>query len=526
LKQPDVVVIGAGHNSLIASAYLARCGMSVLVLEKHEFPGGGAVSREVTLPGFLHDTHATAPGLLQGSPIVTHDELGLLSKYGLKFIEPKIFTMSAFADGDTLVWYQDLDATCREIAKYSQKDAESYRSIVKYINSVVPLFGLGMIRPPASFGNFVSFLEKTPFGNDLLVTMLKSAYDVVCERMEHPKVRMALLKRYMVTLCHPEEKGTGLNMLFVMASIHAHGLPIVEGGSQNLTRATIRCLEANGGEIRLGTAVKRVINKGGEARSVELEDGSTVVARKAVLASIHPHYLGSMVQGLDTALVERAKLTVSSYFATFMVHLALQEAPQWKAGELVNQCTQIDLIDALNFKDFRRMYDEPRWGQIAPSFCSGASVATIHDPSRAPAGKHVLASYTFVPYDLENGGPERWDEVKGAYCEEVIAGLARYAPNLTGANIMARYAESPLDLQRYSASFTGGDVNGLSMSLYQSMGMRPTPELSQYRVPGANGLYLTGPYMHPGGGLAGGGRAVAMRMLEDMKIDSGKVFRI
>jgi len=309
-KQYDVVVVGAGHNSLIAAAYLARCGVGVLVLEKHDYPGGGAVSRELTLPGFKHDTHATAALLLQSSPVVIQDELGLLSKYGLEFARlPTHNEMTVFSDGDSLVWYRDLDRTCQEIAKYSQKDAESYRKVVQFVQSVMPVMGMSMARPPVSFGSFMSFLEKAPFGSELIIAMMKSAYEVVIERFEHPKVRMALLKRSMVSCCNPEERGTGLNILFVMGAVHHFPMAMVAGGMQGLTASTVRCIEDHGGEVRLNSAVKRLVRSEGRVRSVEMTDGSVISARKAVVASIHPHDLGDMVSGLDEGLVERTKQT-------------------------------------------------------------------------------------------------------------------------------------------------------------------------------------------------------------------------
>jgi phytoene dehydrogenase-like protein len=233
-----------------------------------------------------------------------------------------------------------------------------------------------------------------------------------------------------------------------------------------------------------------------------------------------------MVEGLDAGLLARARATSPSYFGTIMVHAALSEAPRWKAGDIVNQCSQVDLIDSTDFEDFRHMYDGPRWGVVSDRFCTGVPLATNHDPTRAPQGKHIISSYSFVPYSLKDGGAKRWDEIKAAYGEWTLRKIGEYAPNVSGKNILGHAVESPLDLERYSVSYTGGDVGGLAASLHQMMGMRPTPELSQYRVPGAKGLYLTGPFMHPGGGIGGGGRAVAIRMMEDLKIGYDKVIRV
>lgn len=521
----DIVVVGAGHNTLTTAAYLARSGLSVLVLEKNAQAGGGAFSREATLPGFVHDMHATGVGHLQTHPILTQDELGLTSKYGLEFAYTPINAMSLFPDGDTLANYTDLDKTCQEIAKYSQKDADAYRKMVKFMEGVLPLIGMSMTRPPVSFGNFVGLLEKVPFGNDLMLAMMKSAYDIVIQMFEHPKVRMHFLKWAADTSCGPEEKTTGLNMLFLMGGSHAHPIGVTVGGTQSLTRAMIACIEAHGGEVRLNAPVKRVINKGGEAKSVEMADGSVISAKRAVLASIHPHCLGDMVEGLDARLVQRARETSPGSFGTMTVHAALDSQPTWNVGERPNQAFCTNIIGTTDFEEFRRVFDDLRYGAIPKTFIGGVIVNSIFDKTRAPAGKHTLYCYVFSPSKLKDGGVERWDAIKEERTESIMQELAKYAPGLSGANVLARTSETPLDMVRHSPSFQGGDIMGLGSYLYQSLGMRPTPELSQYRVPGASGLYLAGPFMHPGGGIVGGGRAAAIRIMEDLKVDYTKIIR-
>ena len=238
----DIVIVGAGHNNLAAAAYLARCGLGVLVLEKNAEAGGGAISRELTLPGFVHDVHATGVAHLQSHPILTNDELGLLSKYGLKFAYPKAFYCTLFDDGDSITTFTDLDRTCNDIARYSQKDAERYREMVKFMEAVGPMIAMSLGRPPVSFGSFVGFLEKTPFGNDLILAMMKSAYDVVVENFEHPKVRIHFLKWAAEAVCAPEEKTTGINMFFLIGGSHSHpaGAVVLDAGDHGAPGRRIR----------------------------------------------------------------------------------------------------------------------------------------------------------------------------------------------------------------------------------------------------------------------------------------------
>jgi len=521
----DIVVVGAGHNTLTTAAYLASCGLNVLVLEKNDQAGGGAISKSVTLPGYVHDLHATGIAHLQVHPIVTHDELKLLSKFGLQFVYPESSFMTVFDDGETIACFKDLDRTCAELAKFSERDAVRYRQMVKFMEGVMPMIGMSMARPPASFGNFVSFLEKLPIGRELVLAMLKSAYDVITENFEHPKIQIHFLKWAGETLCGPEEKTTGINMFFLLGGSHTHPGAAVVGGTQNLTNSMIRCIEHHGGTIRVDSPVKRINNSKGYSKSVELMDGTIVEARKAIVAGIHPHLLGEMVEGLDKDLVSAARKTTSSGFANLMVHLALDEAVKWHAGELPNNCLTANLVDYRGMNEFRKVFDGLKYGELPKLFMAGVALHSNYDSTRAPAGKHTLYCNAFVPFDLADGGAARWDDFKESRADWMMQSLRRYCPNLEGKNILARYVQSPLDQQRHSPSFKRGDIMGLGSFIYQSLGLRPTADLAQYAVPGAKGLYLSGPFMHPGGGITGGGRAVAMKIMEDLGIKYDSVIR-
>lgn len=524
-KKYDIVVVGAGHNTLTAAAYLARCGLSVLVLERNSYAGGGAVSRQVTLPGFVHDTHATNVNLLQRHPLLAKDELGLLAKFGLKFSFPKISYMTIFDDATSLACYMDRDKSYEEIARYSTKDAEAYRSMVKFIEGLGPMVGMTLARPPVSFGALVSMLERIPGGDELVRAMLLSGYDVINERFEHPKVRMHFLRWAGEMLISPFEKTSGMALLLLIGAAHSSPGGVAIGGTQKLTDALIQSIEHDGGEVRVNCAVRRVINTNGTAKTIELEDGQRITATKAVIAAIHPHLLGEMVEGLDDGLVQRAKRTKVAPYGGMSIHAALNERPNWIVGDQPHECMSINLIDYTSFEDFERSFDDLRYKQIPKSFNCYANVHTNHDPTRAPQGKHILNVFKWGPYELKDGGAARWDDIRESYADSVLERLRRFAPNLGGDNILARHIETPLDHSRHSPSFQRGDITGLAAYTAQMFGMRPTVELSQYGVPGAEGLYLAGPFMHPGGGLMGGGRPLAIRIMEQLKVNYESVIR-
>src|SRR3984893_17615491 len=150
----DVVAMGAGHNGLVAAAYLAKAGKKVLVLERKPWPGGGVVTREINTPGYWHDEHSSVHIMIQGNPLIRHDELGLLSKFGLKYAYNTPYAM-IFPDQSTLIAYRDLDKTCEQIARLSMRDAETYRRFAQRAIEFLPMIGAGMYVPPTPLGAMV-----------------------------------------------------------------------------------------------------------------------------------------------------------------------------------------------------------------------------------------------------------------------------------------------------------------------------------------------------------------------------------
>jgi phytoene dehydrogenase-like protein len=260
-------------------------------------------------------------------------------------------------------------------------------------------------------------------------------------------------------------------------------------------------------------------------RSVRTAAGDILTASKGVVAGIHPHLLGDMIEGIDPALAAKAKTVKLNDFGGIVINCALREAPKWTIGASPDSCLYINMFAEDSLRDLRKYCDALRLGEMPDAPIAVVSNHTNFDPTRAPEGHHTLYVFSWAPGVFAEGGMEKWDELKEKRADEVMAWLRGYAPNLDESNILARHVASPLDHQKHSPSFQRGDYTGGAMYLFQMMGMRPIPELAQYAVPGAEGLYLAGPAMHPGGGVTGGGRPVAIRIMEDMGIDYSSVIR-
>ncbi|WP_428384318.1 phytoene desaturase family protein [Nevskia ramosa] len=517
-QQYDVVVAGGGSNSLSAAAYLAKAGMSVCVLDKNPVIGGGLVNRELTEPGFQHEPHATGLIIVMANPMIKEDELGLKSKFGLRFFTPEKTIATVYDDETWMSTCVSLDKTCEAIAKFSQKDAETYRAFVTRVVMMAPLLKSAMFKPPIPYGQFAMMLDQSPLGQELLRGMMMSCSAIFDEMFESEKVKIHFMKWMGIFLLHPDARGTGLMFYTATAVAHTQEESGVYGGVQAFSDALGKCIEHHGGVIRTNTWVKKILVSGGKATGVELADGEQILAKKAVIGAIHPHLLGDMVAGLDPDMVAEAKRCELSSHTGVMTHWALHEAPKYKCPE-VNDALLVQAVPS-KLADMKQVFDDVGAGRLPTRLAAILAHMTVHDPSRAPAGKHTLYFFNFAPKVLKDGG---WShEAAERVREWMMQEYRKYTTNMGPENIIAGMSESPADQNEWSPSFAGGDFMGIGMFQHQLMGRRPTPRLAQYAVPGADGLYLTGPFMHPGGAITGGGRATAMKIMEDLGIDSSK----
>ncbi|UCV17797.1 phytoene desaturase family protein [Ferribacterium limneticum] len=513
-EMTDIIVVGAGHNSLTAAAYLAKHGLSVLVLERNDHIGGGVVTEELTVPGFHHDTHSIIHQYIQMNPMIDKDELGLLSKFGLKYLEAPYMFSSVFEDGSIIQMGQDLEMSCASIAVHSERDAKAYRDFIHKTYEILPMVQHALFNPPMPFGGFMALLEQSPLGRELMGDMLGSAYDLALKYFENEKVQMHLLRYAAEAMMGPESKGTGLLLFITAAALHAKNARYPEGGSGHLSLAIQRCIEHYGGKIMLNSSVKRLIMSGDKATGVELDDGRVFHAKKAVLASVHPKNLNDFVGGRLTPEIQAdiKNLKPSDYVA-FNTHYALKEPLRYKVHPEALANTFGIEIQPANMMELRQMFDEFRYNKLPEHLSVIGCVPSNFDKKRCPEGNAVLYLYMFAPSKLVNGD---WDEIKMQVADRMLETYRQIAENLTDDNIIARHVDSPKDMAKHSASFVGGDIMSLGMHLFQFMGRRPTPDLASYRVPGVSGLYLVGPFMHPGGGVMGGGRPVAIRVMADL----------
>lgn len=526
MSQYDIVAMGAGHNGLVAAAYLAKAGKKVLVLERKPYPGGGVSTQQLNTPGYWHDEHSSVHIMIQGNPMIRQDELGLIAKHGLKYHYSPVPHATLFPDQSVLYTYKDVDKTCESFAKVSKKDAETYRQFVKMSSDILKVFMPGLYSPPPPLGELVAMLDRTDEGRLMLEYMTRDCLSLVNDLYESDKVKIHLLRLVSENLQHPNELGTGMGVLLMPGIIHTYGVSQPIGGSGKLTESLVRCIESMGGEVRCNAEVAQILTSGGRATGVRMTDGEQILAKDAVIGAIHPHVVRKFVDGVPEPVLKKAERTQLAPFSIMVSHYDLKENAQYYADDQVGYATMLEFMATDNLNEMLADFDDLKRGLITERrLCAGGD-ESIGDKTRVPAGAGMFHGITFAPYKVtdKRWSGQHWDEFKEEIGDLSLAHYRKFVKNLTADNIIARKIVSPVDLERSSPnSMMRGDLHGVAPYFHMSAGARPTQDLGQYTVPGVERLYLAGPFQHPGGGVYGAGRATAIKMFEELGMDFGSV---
>jgi phytoene dehydrogenase-like protein len=518
---PDAIVVGAGHNGLIAAAYLARAGWKVLVLERNDEIGGAVRSAEVTRPGFVHDLFATNLNLFLGSPV--HAELGSeLERHGLRYAHsPRPFA-NLFADGGALRVWADAERTLAGLRDHDPRDADGWRRLGdRYARLAPALFAAYASVMPS--GELVTALRGlSPGGAADLVRLLASSPGGLAGEYLHSPQARALLTCWGLHLDFaPAVKGGALFPFLEAFTDQSVGMSIAQGGASHLPDALRGLIEQAGGEVRTGADVARVHVAGGRAQRIELASGEHITARRAVIANLTPAVLyGRLLAGQATGRAARAGARRYRYGpATMMVHLALSGPAPWTAGDDLREFAYLHIAPLS--EDLSATYDAAQRGLLPsdPLLIVGQSSAV--DPTRAPAGGHVLwVQVRTLPAavrgdaagTLAGGGDLSWDALAEPFADRVMAKLERYAPGL-GERVLARRVLSPADLERSNPNLVGGDSLGGSMHPRQNFVLRPFPGVRPFGT-GVRDLHMVGAATWPGAGVnALSGYHLAQRLI-------------
>lgn len=483
--------------------------------------GGGVVTKEVTVPGFKHDLASVVHGALMPNPMIHRDELELVSKYGLKYIQPDPQLAIIFPDDRALVFYRDIHKTCESIAQFSERDAEKYPKYIERATEVLKMSGVIFYSPPPTFGAMVSLMDSSEMGREYLRVVMSSAHDMAEEWFESEQMKIAISRWASEMMVGPVENGTGA-YAFGIPLIHRWGMAYPEGGSGMLSETLAACLKDKGGQIKLSSPIKAIKVEGGEAKGVILDNGEEILAEKAVISNLNAKQLFLEMlkpELLPEGFQEKVRRLKPSTFQGMLQALALDEAPRYRAGGDVNKASMVEISPFL--EDYLRAFDEFRYG-VPSTIMPMMVVATLFDSTRAPQGKHTMYLYHYEPYNLKDGGAAKWDKIKQEVANGILETLRRHTTNMGAENILGRWIHTPLDIERYNPSFVHGDIGHLGAFVTQFFGNRPLPGWGKYKTP-VKKLYMCGSSTHPGGAVTGGGRAAVQVIMEDLGIDFRKV---
>jgi phytoene dehydrogenase-like protein len=508
----DAVIVGGGHNGLVAAAYLARAGRKVLVLERREILGGCAVTEEIW-PGYRVSTGAYLVSLMQ-ERIVSELDLPRFG-YQVDAKDPAFF--SVFPDGRHFFMWQDRNRTLEEIRKFSRHDAEAYPAYEDQIERLSRVVESLLLATPPQFPpggpldivDYVKVLARVyRLGRGDLVPLVKiftqSAAEFLDEWFESSELKVTLATDGVIGANGgPRSPGTAYILLHhSMGGVAGHrGLwGFVRGGIGEVAASIAGSARSAGAEIRTSAVVEKIVIREGRACGVVLAGGEEIEAA-TVASNLDPPTTFLKLVGereLEPEFVRAIRL-YRTEGTSMKFNLALRGLPEFTAlpdapgpqhRATMHICPSIDYVE--------RAWDDAKYGRPSAEPLLELTLPTMYDPSLAPPGRHILGIFLqYAPYTLAEGA---WDELREPYTAQVLDLVARYAPNIHSI-VEHVQALSPLDLER-RFGITGGNIFHGEMSLDQMFVMRPVAGWARYRTP-IGGLYLCGSGAHPGGGVMG-----------------------
>ncbi len=529
----DAVVIGGGHNGLVAAAYLARAGVRTLLVEARAELGGMALTAEidgVRAPMLAHTVGRFRPRIAR--------DLGLQGR--VKLIEPEIRTFAPHPDGGALTLWRDPKKTAQELAARRGGDelAQGYLKLDGRLRRIGAYFEqvLDGVPPDLDGGKSVAellagFAYRAPFtslaegdGREILRMLPMSAVDLVREYVSDEHLVSVLSWRAAIyNAVGPMSPGTGATLLFDGitgdgADGGAAGQTVVAiGGPGALAGALADAARGFGAEIRTGASVAAITERDGRVTGVALANGDEIAA-PIVLSTLDPKrtLLGLLgVESTGPDLRRRLRATRSTG-VTAKLNLLVDRLPAFTAagkGESAEQLLRGRIVIAPSVLGTEKAFDASKYGEMSETPVVEALIPTLIDPSLAPDGRHIISAVVqYAPENLKGG----WsDEARKTLADRAIAVLESVAPGI-GGRVVARQLITPADLAKDWGS-SGGHAMHINEGFDQFAQWRPLYGIGRYGTP-IEGLYLSGAGTHPGGGVTGApGANAAEQLIRDLR---------
>lgn len=505
MNRYDAIVIGAGQNGLTCACYLAKAGLSVLVLEQYHAIGGMTISEELTLPGFQSDVHATGYQLANISPVPVDLDL---AGHGVELIEPERVYAHAFPDGRAIVVERDLDRTISALEPWSSHDASACRHLFELFAQERPNVVRGMFTTPPGFAATAQALASAPGGMAQERFSLQSVRSWANETFETEAIRSLFGAFGLFVGSAPDDAGGAEIAWLFGALLQQTGNNLVRGGMHQVTLALGKVLAEHGGQIRTGATVDKILVDTNRATGVRLSSGEEFAAARVVVSCTDPaqlvhRFLGPEVVGKEIAA---AMETYEWGDATMVMYVALDQPVEFAAGLELRQAAHVHLTPP-SIGAMATSANQCRAGQLPDTPLIVAWNESTIDPSRAPVGNCLMKFVVLgVPWQIAGDATGKvdarnWDDAKEPYAAHLLEMIERdYLPGLR-SHILKAVPHSPVDMHRKLRTAVHGTISHGAMLPYQKGSMRPVPGLGQYRTPVPN-VYLGDSGCHPGAGVS------------------------
>ncbi len=500
----DVVVIGAGHQGLVAAVTLAEAGLDVVVVERADRPGGAIASGDATGTGATHDLWASNMNLFLGSPFFGAHAADLAAK-GLEFVASDQPYASAFPDGTSVRVDRDRAATEAMWADHDPRDLDGWRQLEALFDDFTaayfPLYGNPIGTPAGLAGAWPVYRRRGMAGSAELLQILLSTTRGLAQRYFSSPEAASLLAAWGMHLDYaPDVAGGATFPLLECFLDQRNGMALVRGGAGRLPQAMADLLVDRGGTLRLGAPVERVDVTASGATGVLLADGSRIGARVGVLSTV---VLPVLVRDLlaPEVVPPGVRDTAGRYRfgpGTAMVHLVLDGPLPWADARLADY-SYVHLGPYLD--DMARTYQQALAGVVPDEPLLVVGQTSTVDPTRAPEGRHVVwvQARMYPGRILGDAGATgsrdlsdlSWDEAGPVLRDRIVAKIERHAPG-TSARVVASAVMTPADLAAANPNLVGGDSVAGSHQLDQFLlrpgpGRGPLPQRDPAPLPGRGG---------------------------------------
>jgi phytoene dehydrogenase-like protein len=497
----DGIIIGAGHHGLILGSYLAMAGLNILLVDRRLRYGGGLSTEEATVPGFYHNLHSINHFHITETP--WFKDLNLADR--VTYITPRYELGQPHLDGTALVFGRDLEETLANVARFSKKDAATFREWNRRAEEITRrIFLPERYSEPLHQIEREVLLAKSPIGRDFLEVTKRQPLDVVKELFENEHVQLLFLFKVSLfgTWLVDTMSGTSPMGSVIRAFDLESGYQLCQGGSYNLARGLMETFIAAGGRYQPQLDIEKIMIEGGKATGIALADGRTVRAGQFVASTLDVHqtfekYVGR--EQLPAAFLQKIDKFQYTPWSLFGLHLAMHE-PARLTSEAFDPNIHRTLkwsLGAETMDDLVAAHKDVQAGRVPNIVQFGAGPLSVLDPSQAPAGKHTQYAWHVMPLDPELSGKD-YATFKEEFADKIIEVFARYAPNMTRKNIIAQHVYTGREYVAEFPQMRGGDIFmgafNSEQVMYNHFG---------YHTPIPN-LYLSGSSGHPGGAISGG----------------------